>query len=99
MTFTTSLKEEICTNQVTNIDSRFELSAIFRYLAIIETNVITITLENAAVARRIYKEIKMFFDISASITIRNQRRFRVKQIYIITINKKIDYIYPPKWKI
>ena len=43
-------------------------------------------------ARKIYKDIKTVFNISANITVRNQNRFRVKQIYILTINENIDYI-------
>ena len=53
---------------------------------------IIITLENASVARRLYKNIKSVFDIGTSVTVRNQKRFRIKQIYILTIKEKVDFI-------
>ena len=51
-----------------------------------------ITMENASVARRIYKEIKEIYKVSPSITIRMQKRFKVKQIYILSIKDNIDFI-------
>ena len=67
------------------------LSAFMRFSAVIKDN-ITITLENAAIARRIYSLLKELFNIQPKIIIRNQKRFRVKQIYILEVNEKIDYI-------
>lgn len=84
MTFTTSLKEEISQMDEGINESRIELEAFIKYSAKIKKDIV-ITLENAAVARKIYKDIKRVYDIIPSITIRNQKRFRVKQIYILTI--------------
>ena len=53
---------------------------------------IIITLENCSVTRYIYKLIKETFNVSAQIIVRNQKRFRIKQIYILIINEKIDFI-------
>ena len=49
-------------------------------------------MENASVARRIYKDIKSNFGINVKITVRNQKRFRVKQIYILDITEKVKHI-------
>ena len=68
-----------------------ELSGFIRFAANLKNN-LTITLENASVARRIYSNIKEIFGIRPKITIRNQRRFRIKQIYILEVKEKIDYI-------
>ena len=68
-----------------------ELSGFIRFSADIKDG-ITITLENASVARRIYTHVKEIFGIRPKITIRNQRRFRIKQIYILEIKEKNDYI-------
>ena len=92
MTFTTRLKEEITSNDIDPIASLIELSAFVRYTAQIKKNSITLTIENGQVARRIYKNIKSNFGVSVKIIIRNQKRFRVKQIYILEINEKIDDI-------
>ena len=91
MTFTTSLKEEISKNDCNLIEAQFELEGFFRCLAKIN-NEITLTTENAAVARKIYKDIKIVFGIKPSVTVRVQKRFRVKQIYILTIRDNLEYI-------
>ena len=92
MTFATQLKEEIISNPIDKIESLTELSAFIRFSGNIKKNKITLTMENAAVARRIYKDIKSNFGINIKITVRNQKRFRVKQIYILEIHENIDNI-------
>ena len=92
MTFTTRLKEEITKNEIGQIESLVELSAFIRYVGQIKKNKITLVMENASVARRIYKDIKTNFGINVKITVRNQKRFRVKQIYILDITEKIDQV-------
>ena len=92
MTFNTSLKDEISKNVYSSVDACSELSAFVRCNSKITSKQIIITLENASVTKKIYKDIKTVFNISANITVRNQNRFRVKQIYILTINENIDYI-------
>lgn len=91
MTFTTSLKEEISKQEFSLIEARCELEAFIKCCAKIEKQII-ITLENASVARKIYKDIKMVFGVNANITVRIQKRFRVKQIYILAIKEKVDLI-------
>lgn len=92
MTFTTRLKEEITKNDIDQIESLVELSAFITYSAQIKKNKITLVMENASVARRIYKDIKLNFGINIKITIRNQKRFRVKQIYILEITERVEHI-------
>ena len=85
MTFTTSIKEEIAKQDINVIESRAEVIAFINCIAKIKYKDITLTLENAAVARKIYTELKEIFGINAHIVIRMQRRFKVKQIYILEI--------------
>ena len=92
MTFTTKLKEEITKNEIDKIESLVELSAFITYAGQIKKNKVTLVMENASVARRIYKNIKANFCVNVRITVRNQKRFRVKQIYILDITEKIDDI-------
>jgi len=87
MTYTTRVKEEIVKSDINDSEKICELSGFIRYAADIKHN-ISITLENASVTRRIYKNIKELFNIQPKIIIRNQNRFRVKQIYILEINEK-----------
>ncbi len=92
MTFTTRLKEEITKNDIGQIESLVELSAFITYAGQIKKNKITLVMENASVSRRIYKDIKTNFGINVKITVRNQKRFRVKQIYILDITEKVDQV-------
>lgn len=92
MSFTTRVKDEITKNDVSKIESLTELSSFIRFSSQIKKDKITLTMENASVARRIYKDIKYNFGVNIKITIRIQRRFRVKQIYILEIFEKINQI-------
>ncbi len=91
MTYTTRVKEEIVKSDMNKTEKICELSGFIRFAAIIKDD-ITITLENASVTRRIYKHIKEIFNIQPKIIVRNQKRFRVKQIYILIISDKVPYI-------
>lgn len=92
MTFTTSLKEEITKKDINSIEARYELIAFLNCVAKFSKNELNITLENASIARRIYKEIKQIYYVNPSVTIRIQKRFKVKQIYILSIKEKVDFI-------
>ncbi len=92
MTYTTSIKEEISKQNSDAISARTELSAFIRFDGKIKKDKITLTIENASVARRIYTLIKTIFGIKPRIIVRNQRRLRIKQIYILEINDKISSI-------
>ena len=75
MTFTTMLKEEIAKNDFNIVEARYELVAFLNCLGKFSKDELIITMENASVARRIYKEIKEIYKVSPSITIRMQKRF------------------------
>lgn len=92
MTFTTRLKEEISKLSNNSIESRSICEAFLRYNSDIQNNSIVFTLENASVARFIYKIIKELYGINPVLKVRIQKRFRVKQIYILEINDKTNYI-------
>ena len=91
MTFTTSLKEEISKIELSPIEARCELFSFIKFCGKLG-NEIVITLENASVARKIYKDIKLVYNFSPVLTVRIQKRFRVKQIYIITIKENVKKI-------
>ena len=92
MTFTTSLKEEMSKTDFNIVEAEYELMSFLNCLGKFSKDELIITMENASVARRIYKEIKAIYKVSPSITIRMQKRFKVKQIYILTIKDNIDLI-------
>lgn len=92
MTFTTMLKEEISKNDFNVVEARYELLAFLNCIAKIKKDELLITVENASIARRVYKEIKEIYDVNPKITIRMQKRFKVKQIYILCIHEKVGFI-------
>lgn len=92
MTYTTSIKEEIAHTSFSPIESICELAAFIRYDAKISKKKIELTIENGAVARRIYKLLKMSFNINAKIIYRTQRKFRTRNIYILEITQNVDSI-------
>lgn len=92
MTFTTSLKEEIARLEINSLESRYELIAFLNCIGKIKNNELLITMENAAVARRIYRELKEIYAVSPRIIVRIQKRFKVKQIYILNVKERIDFI-------
>ena len=91
MTFTTSIKEEIAKTDINVIEARYELIAFLNSVAKFNKDEINITLENASITRRIYKEIKEIYDVNPNIIIRIQKRFKVKQIYILNIKDKYKF--------
>lgn len=92
MTFTTMLKEEISKNDFNIVEARYELMAFLNCLGKFSKDELLITVENASIARRIYKEIKEIYGVNPKIIIRTQKRFKVKQIYILSIKERLDFI-------
>ena len=93
MTFTTKIKEEI-TSLVPNniIESRIELISFLKYTYIIEDNKIKIYIENPNIARYIFKLIKANYNINVNLTIRTQKKFKLKKIFILSLNEKVNII-------
>ncbi len=92
MTYTIKVKEEIVKTNINEAEKICELSGFLRFSSVIKNNKITVTLENASIARRIYRSLKEIFAIQPKIIIRNQKRFRIKQIYILEISEKVNHI-------
>lgn len=92
MTFSTKIKDEVTKVDLNRIEMYNELAALIRYDGIIKKDKILITVENASVARRIYKSLKELFMIDVKIIIRIQKRFRVKTVYMLLITEKLELI-------
>ena len=92
MTFTTSLKEEMSKADFSIVDAEYELISFLNCLGKFNKDELLITVENASIARRIYKEIKEIYKVNPSIIVRMQKRFKVKQIYILSIKDNVALI-------
>lgn len=84
-------------NEVTRLDSNkteliSELSAIVRNSAVIMNDSIKISIENNAVARRIFKLFKNVYDIVPVVTVRKRYNFSKNLDYIVTIKSKREEI-------
>ena len=91
MSFTSTVKEEVTRLEGNRLEYLAELSSIIRNNAIIE-NEIVITVENNAVARRIFKLIKNIYDVTPIITIRKKYHFNNKLSYILKVKNKKNII-------
>lgn len=89
MSYTSKIKEEIIHQDNNN---SYLLIAFIKYASRIQNDELTFTLENPAIARIIYNLIYTEFNIRPRITIRIQKRFRTKQIYILSIKKDLDFV-------
>ena len=72
MSFTMVVKDEASKIETTRLEDISELSAIIRIAGNINNN-INVTIENNAVARRVFKLFKEIYGISPSITVRNKK--------------------------
>ena len=91
MSFTAKIKEEIVNTDLDNNEIKNIIIAFIKYGNKSKNN-ISLVLENPLIARKAYNYIKLIFNTNAGITIRIQKRFKTKRIYILTINKNIDNI-------
>ena len=74
MSFTSTIKEEITKLENNKLEYIAELSSIVRNNANVLEDIV-ITVENNAVARRIYKLIKAIYDVTPVITVRKRFNF------------------------
>ena len=92
MTFTTKIKDEITKLDENIIESLVTLHTYLYYNAEINYDNIMILTENASVARYIFKLFKTHYNISIRLTVRVQKKFKIKNIYILTIKEKVNLI-------
>ena len=89
--FTTQLKDEVTKLETNRMESFAEVCAYIKYNAIIKDN-ISLYVENASVARRMFNLIKRLYGINPKLTIRTQKKFHIKTIYILEVKFKLSSI-------
>lgn len=92
MSFTSTVKNEICSLEFSNTEKIAELSAFVRSNCKLLDNAIELSSENAKVAKRIYLLFKSLYGIDALIEQRKLANFSKKKVFIITISTHIDEI-------
>ena len=91
MSFTSKIKEEIIHQDNKRLEN-YLLIAFIKYASRIQNDELTFTLENPSIARNIYNLIFTEFNIRPKITLRIQKRFKTKQIYILSIKNNLQVI-------
>lgn len=91
MSFSYEIKSEVARLDSVRTENITELSAIIRNSAKIYKSII-ITIENSAIARRIFKLIKDIYDITPVITVRKRYSFNKGLSYILDIKEKNEQI-------
>ena len=92
MSYTAKVKEEIIHQNINDKSQNHLLTAFIKYASRLQNEDLTFTLENPSVARIIYNLINQEYNLRPKITIRIQKRFRTKQIYILSIKKDLNLI-------
>ena len=90
--FTTQIKDEITKIETNKMESLSEVVAYIRYSVNLENDHLTLFIENASVARRMFNLIKRLYGVEIKLTIRTLKKFTVKKVYILEIFDKVDII-------
>lgn len=90
--FTTRIKDEVTKIETNKLESIAELHSYLYFNSNLINNNIYLYIENASVARRMFMLIKRLYNINIYLTIRTQKKFHKKTIYILEIKDKVDFI-------
>ena len=91
ISFTSNVKNEVASLDGTRNENIAMLSAILRNNMRYEDDSIIITTENSKVAKRIYLLLSDIYNISVSITDK-ENSFNRNRLYLLNVNDKIDFI-------
>ncbi|MBQ6547135.1 MAG: DNA-binding protein WhiA [Bacilli bacterium] len=92
MSFTTEIKNEICSNDYSKLENICLLSGYIRNNASLEDNKIVILSENLKVVRKIYTLFKELYDVTLAYEQTRGSNLSKKSIYNIYIEEKLDII-------
>lgn len=86
MSFTRDVKDEISKDLLNEIENRYLLLGYIFVNGIFSDNKLSIHLENMAVARKLFKTFKYSYKSEVKMTLRVQKKFKVKQIFIFEVD-------------
>ena len=90
MTFTSNVKNELCSLSIQNIEEVSELSAIIRN-SYHDAECIRIVTENILVAERVYRMINRIYDIQPKIIVRKGYNYNKNYLYILEL-KEVEFV-------
>ena len=89
--FTTQIKDEISKVETNKLESLSELCSFLKYNDSMDESILIKT-ENPSVARRMFNLLKRIYGVNIKLTIRTQKKFLVKKIYLLQVTKKVNTI-------
>ncbi len=85
-TFTAQVKEEIALAPLNEFENRNLFLGYLYSNGIRNEDKITISLENLNIAQKLFKTLKYCYHIDAKMTIRTQKKFHVKRVFIFELD-------------
>lgn len=89
MTFTARVKDEIALDKLNELENRNLFLGYLYANGMIEENKITVSLENRNIAEKLFKTLKYCYHTECKITIRTQKKFKIKRFFIFEISENI----------
>lgn len=90
MTFTSKVKDEIAEAKFNEIENRNLFLGYLYANAEMKEKEIVISLENRTIADKLFKTLKYCYHIDAKITIRTQKKFKIKRFFILEIEDSMN---------
>lgn len=88
MTFTSQVKDEITNEQLNELENRNLFLGYLFANGVIAEDKITLSLENINVAQKLFKTLKYCYHVDVKMTIRTQKKFRIKRFFIFELDDK-----------
>ncbi len=92
MSFTTIVKNEVCSLEFPILENIAELSGFIRSCGKYSYDKIEITIENIKVAKRIYTLLKNIYNVEIALDKRKMANFSSKSLYVIIVETKVKQI-------
>ncbi|MTV82443.1 DNA-binding protein WhiA [Secundilactobacillus folii] len=96
MSYASEVKKELTTLEVHRENAKAELIALIRMngsMAIANHHfVLNIQTENPAIARRIYRLLKQFYDVESELIVRRKMKLKKNNLYIVRVNEGTDKV-------
>lgn len=89
-TFTAKIKEEIVLSQLNELENRNLFLGYLYSNGSKENDIISISLENLAIAQKLFKTLKYCYHLEVKMTIRTQKKFRVMRVFIFELKDPDD---------
>ena len=85
MTFSAQVKNEISESLLNEIENRYLLLGYIFMNAEYNSDKTILSLENMSIARKIFKTLKYSFKLDVNMTVRVQKKFILKRLFIFEI--------------